>query len=690
MSNRRRLPIAALFACVVTALPVLGQENFELGKMWTFENAPLDYFEKELGFRPTQEWLDHVRLSSIRFGTGCSSSFVSPRGLIMTNHHCVRDYVAQVSPKDKDWVRDGFFARSLADEVRVPGLTVQQVVAMEDVTAKINEGIKAGDSDDAIAARRAKNEAAVMEAATKTYAGTKPQIVKLYQGGIFQLYAYKIFDDIRLVGAPNLQTAHFGGDPDNFTYPRFGIDFSFCRAYEDGKPADTSKHFFKWSVEGPSEGELVFVTGNPGSTDRSRTIAQLEYMRDAQLPIRRAGIDRRIEILQEWAKKGADEEKAVRTEILRNQNGQKAFRGYHGGLLDPELMKRKQVAEAAFKEKVNANPDLKAQFGNVWDRLEEICKQKTALEPALRFQTPEGFTLLTVACQIVRAADASVPAERREQNKRNAMAVDVKQSPYDYETYADLLARAGKWLPKDDPFLKAILGGKEPMAAVKAILDGSKLGDKAQVKELLDGGADAVAASGDPAIVVARVLAPLFAANQARNAKLVADEGVQGARIGQALFAVYGKKIAPDATLTLRLADGIVKGFPMNGTIAPWRTTFYGMYGRNVEFENKHPFDLPPIWLERQAKIDLKKSVDFVSTNDIIGGNSGSPVINKKHEVVGLVFDGNIESLPNRYLYRDDVPRTVSVHTDAIMEALLKVYDASALADELMGKAGYN
>jgi hypothetical protein len=666
--------------------PLSAQEHGELGRMWTFENAPIEYLQAVYGFSPTQSWLDTTRLAALRFGNGCSSSFVSPRGLILTNHHCVRDYVAKVSPAGQDWVKDGFIARVLAEEVRIPGLTVQQLISMEDITVAMNHGVEDADSDVVVDQKRRDNEKAITERAKKETPEFTAQVVKLYQGAMFQLYRYRVWDDIRLCAAPHLQTAHFGGDPDNFTYPRFAIDFALCRAYVDGMPADTSAHYFKWSAEGPKDGDTVFVVGNPGTTDRSRTVAQLEYLRDVAFPIRMESIDRRIEILQDHARTGPEEEKAVRTETLGLQNAQKAYRGYLGGLKDASLMKQKHEAEAAFRKRVEADAALCQKFGDAWAKLGVVCREKKDLEPRLRFETSQGWKLLQVGVHVVRASDPEIPDDQRETSRKTALELDAAEPEYEHLSYADQLTRASKWVGKDDPFIAALLKDRRPKEAMAALAEGTQLGSKDFVKGLLEGGAEAVKKCDDPVINVAKTLVPLLKQNQARFTALTAEENVHSARIGQALFAVYGRKIAPDATFTLRLADGVVKGFPCNGTIACWRTSFYGLYARNCEFEGRYPFDLPPAWLDRRDHIDLTKSVNFVSTNDIIGGNSGSPVINVKQEIVGLVFDGNIESLANRFVFKDDIPRTVSVHSDAIIEALTKVYDAPRLADELLSR----
>ncbi len=648
---------------LVCALPA--QENLELGKMWTFENPPLAYLEKEYGFKPTQEWLDSLRLASIKFGGGCSSSFVSPKGLIMTNHHCARGDIAKASGEE-DWLNNGFYAKAMEDEVKLHGLTVQQLVSMEDVTERMNYGVEPTDNDDTISQKRAQNERKILESVRKE--GTNPQVVKLFQGAVFQLYVYKIYDDIRLVCAPHLQTAHFGGDPDNFTYPRYGIDFTFCRAYENDKPVDTSAHYFKWCTGQILENDLVFVTGNPGTTKRLLTYAQLEYMRDVWHPIVNQLIDNRLATRKNLAKKHPELKKDLQTEILSFENAQKAYTGYLAGLKDDSLMAQKRQAEQAFQRRVEADEKAKEKFGGTWRRIEEVTSVRAQFEPKRRFQTTGGHPVLAVAMRVLRG------------DKERAMSsAGGEISKLQRADFVDHVTRARQWLSKEDA---KCFGDLEPEALASA-LESSKLNDPAYIRELFDGGDDAIQNNDDVALVMARGLRPLMQTNAAIDEELTAVEEAQGARVGQALHAVYGNKVSPDATLTLRFSDGIVSGYPFNGTKAPFRTTFYGLYARAHEFDNKYPFDLPQIWLDRKDKVDMSRAVDLVSTNDIIGGNSGSPLVNKDLEVVGLVFDGNIEMLPNRYLYRGDIPRSVSVHVDAIMESLKKIYDADRIVQEL-------
>jgi hypothetical protein len=678
-------PVSLCITVLALCLCSPAQENLAMGKMWTFENPPLAYLEEEYGFTPSDDWLASLRLASLRFGGGCSASFVSPKGLIMTNHHCVRDHVAEIQ-NGNDWVTDGFYATSRTDEVRIPGLAVEQLISMDDVTVRMNEGVTEEDDDTAISERRAANRFEILESAAKKHPKLRAQVVALFKGAVFKLYLYKVYDDIRLVCTPHLQTSHFGGDPDNFTYPRYSIDFSFCRAYEDGEPADTSGHYFRWSTEGPQKGELVFVPGNPGTTNRLQTVAQLEHMRDVEYPIVLGLIQGQRRVLEQFAAANPDLQKRFRTAILSLANSDKAYTGYLGGLLNEDLMAEKSKLEQSFRHQVDAVPELRAKYSQVWDELAKVARKRTELGPLVSFHTPLLNTgALAKALAVLRALDPDTSPDARAGARILAIRTGTRISPVAEAVFLDHLARTRQWLDPNDSYLQEVMGDLEPADAL-ARLQETRLRQEAYVEELLDGGMEAVAKSDDPAVSAARILHPLMAQHRALSARLDAREEVLGTKLGQALHAVYGNKVSPDATFTLRFSDGVVKGYPFNGTVAPFRTTFYGLYGRNADFDGEHPFDLPEIWIARRDKVDMNKGVNFVSTNDLIGGNSGSPVVNKDLEVVGLVFDGNIEMLPNNFLYRGDVPRSVAVHVEGIMEALRKVYDAERVADELIGK----
>ena len=674
---RNFLLCQALLALIV-ASSTNAQGSLEMGKMWTFENPPLAYLEKEYGFKPDEKWLNSLRLASLRFGGGCSASFVSPKGLIMTNHHCVRGNINAVQG-EHDWIKDGFYATQLADEVKVPGLTVQQLISTAVVTDRVNAGISDGDDDATINSKRQKNQQAILAKASEDQPDLTPQIISMHQGAGFELYSYRVYRDVRLVCSPHLQTSHFGGDPDNFTYPRFGIDFAFCRAYIDDKPADTSAHYFRWSKSGPKKNELAFVTGNPGSTGRLLTQGQMSYLRESRYPILLDQFGDELRIVKARSKNDPVYEKRNRTFILGRENSQKAYTGYLDGLHNPKIIAKKSKAEAAFRGKVDKTPALAKKFSGAWAELGKINKAKIVQQPKVSFYTPSYSSVLARAVAVVKATAPSAS----EKEVAAAKAAFKPTSTTGRELFAAHLKRARKWLGKADPYVKFLVGDKSPGEASQA-LSKSVVTDDAKVAALLAGGRSAVESSTDPAIQAALFFTKAHAEASDKMSALNVKERVQGSLVGQALFSVYGNKVSPDATFSLRLSDGIVKGYRYNGTIAPYRTTFYGLFARNAEFDNKYPFNLPQIWLDRKDKIDMTKGVNFVATNDIIGGNSGSPIVNKDLEVIGLIFDGNIEMLGNRFVYTDDVPRSVSVHSQAIMESISKIYDADRIVKEIL------
>jgi hypothetical protein len=665
---------AALGAVSLFAVAVPAQDELGLGKMWTFERPPLEYLKREYGFEAGEQWWNTLRLASLRFGRGCSASFISPQGLILTNHHCVRDGIAQVQG-DNDWVRDGFVARDQEGEVRVPGLTVQQLIDMRDVTAEVVDGVRDSMSPEDAERRRESNRQRILAEVRAADATLDPQLVKLFQGGVWQLYRYRVFDDIRLVMAPQLQVSHFGGDPDNFVYPRYAIDFAFCRAYVDGKPADTSTCHFPWG-DGPEEGDLVFLTGNPGGTQRLLTMSQLMFRRNARYPRVRELIDSRIDILREFAAKSAEAEKQLRTSILGLENAQKLYRGEHQALLSPAFINRKREAELAFQERAQ-----KQGFGAeiaVWDQITELMQDKTDLEAPLNFHSAGGSTLMLRAFAVLDFA-----ATGDEAKAKLARDTDCKRDEVQEAMFADHLRRARGRLLGGDGYVAAMLDDAQPKEAVERLLTRSSLADAKFLDELLAGGREAIEASDDAALVAARIVLPLARQNQARQATLDAKESALGERIGKLLFAVYGHDVSPDATFTLRWSDGRVAGYPYNGTVAPWRTVFHGLFARNAEFDGQHPFDLPERWLLAADRFDMRTPIDFVCTVDATGGNSGSPIINTKGEFAGVLFDGNIESLANEFLYGERVERSICVHPQAIVEALRKVYDARVLLREI-------
>ncbi len=662
--------------------------------MWTFDNPPTQLLQQKYGFTPTAQWLEHIRLSCVRMNDGGSASFIGPHGLILTNHHVALGQLQKNSNAQRDYVRDGFYAATQDQEMKSPDAEVNVLVSMENVTDRVAAAVKSAKTPEAeFAARRAAIAQIEKESTDKT--GLRSDVVTLYQGGEYWLYRYKKYTDVRLVFAPEQQIAFYGGDPDNFTYPRYDLDLAIFRVYENGKPID-SANYLKWNPKGAAENELVFVSGHPGTTLRLDTVAQLEAQRDYAEPANIKLLKHRIDALQKYAAAGAEQARQVTSVVFGAANSLKLREGRLKGLLDPAIIAKKQAEEKDFKAKVLANAQWKAACGGAWDAIAEAEKKAAPHTKEQVFRTLDS-QFAQLAMNIVQyVAEIGKPDGERLAGYHDSQLESLKQrmfSPAPIYAAMETVRIAGALelalaeLGPNDAFVKIALAGRTPSAAAAAMLNGTKMADPAFRRQLVDGGGAAVAASTDSMIVAARQLDPVRREMQKwMEDNVTSVEQRAGEQLGKARFAVYGKTTYPDATFTLRLSYGQVKGYAMNGTQAPPRTTFFGLYDRAQGFNNKAPFDLPERYVQGRDKLDLSTPFNFVTTNDVVGGNSGSPVIDRNGELVGLVFDGNIESLVGDYVYDIDSNRTVAVHTAAMTETMRKLYGAQKLVDELLGQ----
>jgi hypothetical protein len=683
--------IPAVVLPVLLVLPIFADEG-----IWLFNKPPKDLLQKKYGFTVTQEFMDHLRLASISFG-GASGCFISPEGLVLTNHHVGQGAVQNLSTKDRDLMKTGFYARTRAEELKVPGMELRVLQSLEDVTDKVIAAEKPGMTPAEAADARSRVIAA-LEKETTEKTGLRGVVVTLYAGGMYQLYKYKLYNDVRLVFAPEYLAAFFGGDQDNFTYPRFDLDICLLRIYENGQPFK-SDNYIKWSTSGVKEGDFVLCSGHPGSTGRLLTYAQLEFLRDTSYPFTIANYKRRQAYMHEYSRKGEEQARITLRNLFGIENSLKATIGYQSGLLDKSLMEKKLQTEQALRAAVAKNSDLEKQFSSAWA---EVAAAENAFasfyKPMIFFERANGFytTYFTIARNIVRLAmEKPKPNADRLREYRDAGLPSVERSLLspapiygEFETLklsdslAQLQEELGDWQET-----KWILGDRSPRDVARELIAGTKLKDVAVRRKLMDGGLEAVYQCQDPMIKLALLVDPVSRGLRARFEKEVeAVETRNGGLIAQAMFKLEGTSIPPDATGTLRLSFGAVKGYIESGNKIPYETAFAGLYEKARKAGYKNPYELPESFLKKKSAVRMTTPVNFVATCDSIGGNSGSPIVNRKGEFVGVLFDGNIQSLPTRFVYEDRISRSVMVHGQGIIEALLKIYDAKPLVDEILGK----
>lgn len=663
-------------------------QKYDMGKMWTFENPPLDYLENEYGFKPSKELMEKFQKSALKFGGGCSASFVSEDGLIMTNHHCVRGNLPTVQTGDENILRDGFYAKTLEEERTVPNLKVEQLLIIKDVTNEIQSAMDKGKTDANKIELRDKKIDELKSENTKVNPDLTFKVISLYNGGKYSLYGYKVYNDIRLVFVPELFVAKLGGDPDNFTYPRYGLDCAFLRAYDNGKPIKTN-FYFNWNDEGIVEDQPVFVIGNPGRTNRINTMAQIEFARDIQYPMLVDMFKEMYNIYDDMVEETKAEDFNLIARLYSIGNALKVYEGTYKALLDPFLVARKKDFEKIFRESVNNNPELKEKYGNIWSELERSRQEARKDAHKIYAYTISNFYSPQYLIMANRLVQNATQLKNNEITKEKYDSLTAKLFPKDFDKELQkklLVVQLNilkNNLPKDDVVLSKLIGDKSSKQAADELISKSNFSSPEKLNKLANSGADAVLNSDDPFIFYVLNTQDELKQMQEENKARTEREEILNQMLGEALYKVYGDVIPPDATGTLRLADGVVKGYDYNGTRAPIKTTFYGALDRYYSFDKKFPFNLPAYWENLPKEFNLSTPLDFVSTNDIVGGNSGSPVVNTKGEIVGLAFDGNIESLPSNFIYTTEANRTVCVSALGMMEAMRHLYKANRLGDEL-------
>ena len=671
--------------------------------MWLFSNPPLKQFKENYQFEPTPQWLEHLQKASVRFNSGGSGSIVSGSGLCITNHHVGADSLQKASSEQHNYLKDGFYAKTNAEEIKCADLELNVLMSIEDVTAQVNVAVKNGLSAESAGKARG-NAIAQIEKESKDKTGLRSDVVTLYQGGLYHLYRYKRYDDVRIVFAPEAQMASYGGDPDNFEYPRYDLDVCIFRVYENGQPAKI-EHFLKWNSNGPNDGELTFVSGSPGRTERQLTVDELADRRDREVPTWLQLFNRREVLLNAWGKRSFENARRARNDIFSDQNNRKRYDGYVAALFDPEIWRAIEAREKKLRDVISRDPKFKATL-SAYDRIKKAQAELAKIAPRYDYLEQErpitvGYrgpralysTLFKYARLLTRAIDerAKPNGERiaafrdsgKESLELSLFSAEPVYDDYEILRLTDSLTDFAEKFGGNDPLVKQVLAGRSPHQRAVELVSGTKLKDVQFRKDLYSKDPAALQAAHDPMLDLARMIdGP---AREARKAHEAQEEMKRQAyaEIAKARFAAEGTSSYPDATFTLRLSYGKVMGYEEDGKQIPSFTDFAGLYQRAAAHDNMPPFDLPQRWLDRKAQLDPSTKFNFVSDADIIGGNSGSPVVNKANEFVGIIFDGNIQSLVLDCIYSDKQARAVSVDSAAITESLRKIYDAGALADEL-------
>lgn len=687
--------LSVLCLCAVAALRSIGSAIADEG-MWLINRPPMEPLQKRYGFAPTPQWLEHVQKSAVRMGA--SGSFVSPRGLILTNHHVGSDQLEKLSTPSRNLLDEGFYAATPEAELRCPDMEVNVLWSIEDVTDQVQSAASADLSPaDAGAARR--KRMSELEKESEQASGLHSEVVVLFHGARYHLYRYKKYTDLRLVMAPEQSIAFYGGDTDNFEYPRFDLDMCFFRAYENGQPAAV-KHYLKWSSAGAAENDLAIVLGHPGRTNRQYTVDHFKFLRDVEMPLSLNRLWRREVELATFRARNKENERIAAGDFFGVQNGRKARTGFAAALHDPATLASKVDAERALRAFVAADPRRQADWGSAWDEVRsarENLRSFYASHQVLEERIGGGSALFDLARRIVRmTAELPKPSAERLREYRDSELDTLQRelrSPapiypaIEINRLASGLRLALDALGGEHAVLVQALAGKSPVERATELVNGSKLINIADRATLIEGGSAAVSASADPMIRLAALLDPAARALRKRMEDEVESiESAAYSKIAAAQFSQQGEAQFPDATGTLRFSFGPIRGYQEDGEKVPSFTNFAGLFERHQQRKGEPGFALPPRWIDAKSKLTLDTPLNFVCTADIIGGNSGSPVVNTDGQVIGLIFDGNIQSLAWNVSYDDKQARAVALDVRAIIEALRKVYGADALADELIGK----
>lgn len=680
---------------IPTGYDTVQVQRFDRGKLWTFDQVPVDYFRSRHGVNPDEQWLTKARRAALRFGSGCSASFVSGRGLVLTNHHCARDAISDVSRSGENLLDDGFYADSLSLERSVPDLHVDQLVNVEDVTKRVNRGV--GIQRDSRGADRQQRVEMLEDTMTEKVKAKderlRVDIVSFYGGAEYSAYTYRRYEDVRLVMAPELQMGYFGGESDNFTYPRFSLDIAFFRVYrDDGTPLQPEYHF-SWDVDGAEKGESVFAVGNPGSTSRLQMVSQLEYKRDFELPNQLDVFRDRNQLLQSYIVNKPQEASQynLQNTLFSLRNSIKSTEGKLRGLQDPYLLARRGKAIQALRDSMASVDSLKL-YDRVIGEIKQLQESKRILAGKQKaFLT---FTNLQLGSRIfTRAVYGYYYDFLRTRGARPERIQDIRSDAETIGNWPDDLDRSfivaelrgiRDAFGASHPTVQRLLRNRSIEELATHLVENSALTDSTAFAKLLDEG---YLKSKDPSVPVIEALAPLFLNTNRQMEDVRSTERTLNGRLSRARRAIFGSEVPPDATFSPRISDGVVRGYAFNGVNAPAHTNFYGLYDRYYS-HRQEDWALPERWITPPDSFDLATPLNLVSTNDISGGSSGSPLLNADLELVGVVFDSNMEALPNEYLYRTADARAISVDVRGILESLRNMYGAGRLVEELTGSEG--